>query len=198
MGYPLTWVPSQWVPSLHPLKHGIVTRIRPTVPRNAYLVSLDGMPMKTKAIFLMFVMVLSAFAGCVGESRDTPDDNRNSISGRVLLVEATVENTSADDNVTSALVYARLASGSENTTMDKISYGSDCNRYGEQVHAEAVYLTGETELKSGEYFEFIAEFSECTAALNETLVFWFAIDGVDGYKSSADLEVSSTEKGRKL
>ena len=168
--------------------------------RNTYLASLDAMLMKTKAIILIFVMVLSAFAGCAEDDggRDTPDDDRNSISARVTMVEVTVENTSADDNVTSALVYAKLDSGSENTTMDKISYSSECNRYGEQVHTEAVYLTGETELTAGEYFEFIAEFSECTAALNETLVLRCAIDGVDGYKSGADLEVSSTEKGRRL
>ena len=153
--------------------------------------------MRKIALLLASLILLTGLAGCTEEARQkaesSSDDTRNEISGKVNLLVVYVENTSAEDKVTSALVKAKLASGSENTTMDKISYFSNCQRNGEQVHVEAVHLTGETELKAGDGFEFIAEFSECAAAQDETLDFWAAID--DGGQTLRELEVRSTEKG---
>jgi hypothetical protein len=190
--------------------------------------------MKGMAIALMIVMLLP---GCVSEPSDgtpgctdesasnwdidaTTDDGSceyspatGIISGKVVLAaDPTVENTSADDNVTSALVSAVLATGSDNITMDKIYYYFNCVRNGTSIRVEDVHLTGDAELEAGDNFEFIAELSECAAGVwldddgnsdpeREEEKYFELVLGIDGggiSTANLGIEGSSPQKGDPL
>jgi|LWDU01.1.fsa_nt_gi hypothetical protein len=158
--------------------------------------------METKAIVLMLVMVLSAFAGCLEDDENTPDGPGDAWIG---LSAAYVENTSDDGDVTSALITARFQSTMtdggplvNSTTMNSIFYYWTCNVEGETVSTDKLYFANDAEVEQNEYFEFIAELSECAAAQDEMVRFMTGVDVEFGKEKSRLIQISSTEKGASL
>ena len=162
--------------------------------------------MKSTALGIMLILTLSLLSGCMDDRADSVSEDRQEpgISGKVTLVNATVENTSTDDNVTSALISAVLTTGSDNTTMDKIYYYFTCVRNGTSIHLEDVYLTGDAELEAGDIFEFIAELSECAAYSDpereeeQYFRLGLGMDGGGGINVNLGISGSNPQKGDSL
>ena len=155
--------------------------------------------MKANRIFAVLLVMMLPFSGCLGEEGGKSVDEcdpSSEICGKVNILDATVENTSSDDKVTSVLVSAKAASNSHSFTIDKISYHPTCERDGDTVIGDQIYLTDTTELDSDDQFQFIAELSNCSASQDESVT--FIVQVVNGSSTYEVFEVDSTQSGSSL
>ena len=154
--------------------------------------------MISSRIFVVLLVSLMPLSGCLDNNGDSVAecDSSSEICGKVNILDAIVENTSTDDEVTSALISAKADSNSYSFTIDKVSYWSTCDRDGELVTVDPVQLTDTTELDSDDQFTFIAELSNCSASQGESLDFWVIVE--DGASTIIKLEVESTQSGSSL
>ena len=153
-----------------------------------------------RAVYLLMIttILLAPLAGCTsdGDDEKNTSDNTSQITAKVNVIEAMVENSSSEDKVTSAEFIGRLAAGSQDTALNTIQYWLTCERDGNSINTDSVYLSEERNVTAGENFEFIVEFEGCAGASGETLTFRIEPDG--GGPTIADLEVRSTAKGASL
>ena len=154
--------------------------------------------MKANRIFAVLLVMMLPFSGCLGEGggNSVAECDPSEICGKVNILDATVENTSSDDKVTSVLISAKAASNSHSFTIDKISYWSTCERDGNTVTGDQVNLTDTTELDSDDQFQFIAELSNCSASQDESVT--FIVQVVNGGSTYEVFEVDSTQSGSSL
>lgn len=154
--------------------------------------------MRPVALLMITTILLTPLAGCTSDSDDENDasDNTSEITAKANVIEAMVENSSSEDKVTSAEFTGRLAAGSQDTALNTIQYWLTCERDGNSINTDSVYLSEERNVTAGENFEFIVEFESCAGASGETMTFRFQPDG--GGLTMTELEVRSTAKGASL
>ena len=154
--------------------------------------------MRAMTLLVITTFLLVPLAGCTSDGDDEKDasDNTSEITAKATVAEAMVENSSSEDKVTSAEFMGRLAAGSQDTPLNTIQYWLTCEREGNSINTDSVYLTEERNVTAGEIFEFIVEFESCEGAVGETMTFRIQPDG--GGLTVTELEVSSTTKGTSL
>ena len=113
--------------------------------------------MRAMTLLMITIFLLAPLAGCTSEGDDDKNasDNTSEITAKANVAEAMVENSSSEDKVTSAEFMARLASGSQDTPLNTIQYWLTCERDGNSINTDSVYLTEERNVTAGENFEFI-------------------------------------------
>lgn len=154
--------------------------------------------MRAMTLLMITIFLLAPLAGCTsdGDDENNVSDNTSEITAKANVAEAMVENSSSEDKVTSAEFMARLSSGSQDTPLNTIQYWMTCERDGNSINTDSVYLTEERNVTAGEIFEFIVEFESCEGAVGKTMSFMIQPDG--GGLTMVELEVSSTTKGTSL
>ena len=182
-----------------------------------------------RVVLLASLLVMSScLAGCAAiedrmqDAEKTSDDTRDQISAKVSVVEVSVNsntedssdnNSSSEAKVDSIQVIARLAAGSEDTTVSVIYYSIMC--WPEQqglVPGSVVFangtladstpteidgspLTNESTLDSGQIFQFIVQLGDCAASVGENLDILMIVEEGGG-ESRVSLEVDSTTVGK--
>ena len=154
--------------------------------------------MRAMALLMITTILLASLAGCTsdGDDEKNASDNTSEITAKANVIEAMVENSSSEDKVTSAEFIGKLAAGSQDTPLNTIQYWLTCERDGNSINTDSVYLSEERNVTAGENFEFIVEFESCEGALGETMTFRLQPDG--GGLTMVELEVRSTTKGASL
>jgi hypothetical protein len=153
--------------------------------------------MRAVALLMITTILLAPLAGCTSDGDDENDDSDNTseITAKANVIEAMVENSSSEDKVTSAEFTGEI-SGSQDTALNTIQYWLTCERDGNSINTDSVYLSEERNVTAGENFEFIVEFESCAGASGETMTFRFQPEG--GGLTMTELEVRSTAKGASL
>ena len=177
-----------------------------------------------RVVLLASLLVMSScLAGCAAiedrmqDAEKTSDDTRDQISAKVSVVEVIVNsntegssdnNSSSEAKVDSIQVIARLAAGSEDTTVSVIYYSIMC--WPEEqglvfangtladstpTEIDGSPLTNESTLDSGQIFQFIVQLGDCAASVGENLDILMIVEEGGG-ESRVSLEVDSTTVGK--
>lgn len=154
------------------------------------------------------------------DAEKTADDTRIQISAKVSILDVLVNsntegssdnNSSSEVKVDSIQIIARLAAGSEDTTVSMINYSIMCwpeeqgfvfvnGSLADSTPEELVDgspLTSESILASGQNFQFMVQLGDCATSVGGDLDILMIVEEGGG-ESRVSLEVDSTTVGKSI
>ena len=180
-----------------------------------------------RSVILALLLVMSScLAGCnaiedrMQDAEKTADDTRIQISAKVSILDVLVNsntegssdnNSSSEVKVDSIQIIARLAAGSEDTTVSMINYSIMCwpeeqgfvfvnGSLADSTPEELVDgspLTSESILASGQNFQFMVQLGDCATSVGGDLDILMIVEEGGG-ESRVSLEVDSTTVGKSI